>query len=46
VQQSSDRVTAKGIRPLLSLNFFMADMQAGIGPFSACSCWRTGGRAG
>jgi MFS family permease len=33
VQQSSDRVTAKGIRPLLSLNFFMADMQAGIGPF-------------
>jgi MFS family permease len=33
VKQSSDRVTAKGIRPLLSLNFFMADMQAGIGPF-------------
>lgn len=33
MQQSSDRVTAKGIRPLLSLNFFMADMQAGIGPF-------------
>ena len=25
--------TSKGIRPLLSLNFFMADMQAGIGPF-------------
>ena len=25
--------SAKGIRPLLSLNFFMADMQAGIGPF-------------
>jgi MFS family permease len=25
--------TFKGIRPLLSLNFFMADMQAGIGPF-------------
>lgn len=23
----------RGIRPLLSLNFFMADMQAGIGPF-------------
>jgi MFS family permease len=33
VQQSSDRMAAKGIRPLLSLNFFMADMQAGIGPF-------------
>jgi MFS family permease len=33
VQQTSDRMTAKGIRPLLSLNFFMADMQAGIGPF-------------
>jgi MFS family permease len=33
VQRSSDRVTTKGIRPLLSLNFFMADMQAGIGPF-------------
>ena len=26
-------MTAKGIRPLLALNFFMADMQAGIGPF-------------
>jgi MFS family permease len=25
--------TSDGIRPLLSLNFFMADMQAGIGPF-------------
>ena len=25
--------TCNGIRPLLSLNFFMADMQAGIGPF-------------
>jgi MFS family permease len=25
--------TSSGIRPLLSLNFFMADMQAGIGPF-------------
>jgi MFS family permease len=33
VQQFPDRPTAKGIRPLLSLNFFMADMQAGIGPF-------------
>ena len=25
--------TSRGIRPLESLNFFMADMQAGIGPF-------------
>ncbi len=25
--------TAKGLRPLEALNFFMADMQAGIGPF-------------
>jgi MFS family permease len=25
--------TSRGIGPLLSLNFFMADMQAGIGPF-------------
>lgn len=31
--QSPDHATTKGIRPLLSLNFFMADMQAGIGPF-------------
>jgi hypothetical protein len=23
----------KALRPLLALNFFMADMQAGIGPF-------------
>lgn len=30
---SNDAGSAKGIRPLLSLNFFMADMQAGIGPF-------------
>jgi MFS family permease len=27
------KTSSKGIRPLLSLNFFMADMQAGIGPF-------------
>jgi MFS family permease len=33
VKHSSERSTVKGIRPLLSLNFFMADMQAGIGPF-------------
>jgi hypothetical protein len=25
--------TSKAIRPLEALNFFMADMQAGIGPF-------------
>jgi MFS family permease len=30
---SKDARSSKGIRPLLSLNFFMADMQAGIGPF-------------
>jgi len=33
VKQSSHGKSSKGIRPLLSLNFFMADMQAGIGPF-------------
>jgi MFS family permease len=33
VTQSSDKPVANAIRPLLSLNFFMADMQAGIGPF-------------
>jgi MFS family permease len=33
VKQSSDVKTSKGILPLLALNFFMADMQAGIGPF-------------
>lgn len=31
--QASNKSALKGIRPLLSLNFFMADMQAGIGPF-------------
>ena len=30
---SKEAITSSGIRPLLSLNFFMADMQAGIGPF-------------
>ena len=30
---SKEAITSRGIRPLLSLNFFMADMQAGIGPF-------------
>src|SRR6201985_696879 len=28
-----DRNTQRALRPLLALNFFMADMQAGIGPF-------------
>jgi MFS family permease len=30
---SNDAGSSRSIRPLLSLNFFMADMQAGIGPF-------------
>ena len=30
---SKDAGSFNGIRPLLSLNFFMADMQSGIGPF-------------
>ena len=33
VKQASYQHPSKDIRPLLSLNFFMADMQAGIGPF-------------
>jgi MFS family permease len=37
ISRDTSKDTAKpssnGIRPLLSLNFFMADMQAGIGPF-------------
>lgn len=33
VKQASNEPASKGIWPLLSLNFFMADMQAGIGPF-------------
>jgi hypothetical protein len=33
VTQASNKPAPRGIRPLLSLNFFMADMQAGIGPF-------------
>ena len=32
-QSTSDSGGGRGIRPLQSLNFFMADMQAGIGPF-------------
>jgi MFS family permease len=33
VKRSSSHASSKGIWSLLSLNFFMADMQAGIGPF-------------
>jgi MFS family permease len=33
VTRPSNESAAKAIWPLLSLNFFMADMQAGIGPF-------------
>jgi MFS family permease len=33
VTHPSNVQASKGIWPLLSLNFFMADMQAGIGPF-------------
>src|SRR5947209_11853447 len=33
VKQKLHKSPSKGIWPLLSLNFFMADMQAGIGPF-------------
>jgi len=33
VKQASNEPSSRGIWPLLSLNFFMADMQAGIGPF-------------
>jgi MFS family permease len=33
VTHASNKPASKGPRPLLSLNFFMADMQAGIGPF-------------
>jgi MFS family permease len=33
VKKATNEARSKGIWPLLSLNFFMADMQAGIGPF-------------
>ncbi len=32
--QRESRSETQALRPLLALNFFMADMQAGIGPFS------------
>ena len=31
--EHAEAVARKSLRPLESLNFFMADMQAGIGPF-------------
>jgi MFS family permease len=33
VTRPSNELAARAISPLLALNFFMADMQAGIGPF-------------
>jgi MFS family permease len=33
VTESQKELAAKAIWPLLALNFFMADMQAGVGPF-------------
>jgi hypothetical protein len=33
VKQAPKQPPPQAIWPLLSLNFFMADMQAGIGPF-------------
>ena len=33
MKHASNEPAARGLWPLLSLNFFMADMQAGIGPF-------------
>ena len=42
----TDKSASKAIRPLLSLNFFMADMQAGIGPvlgvFLLAHGWQSG----
>ena len=38
--------TARGRRPLQSLNFFMADMQAGIGPFLGVFLLAHGWRSG
>jgi hypothetical protein len=46
VTQVSKEPASKGIWPLLSMNFFMADMQAGIGRSWAYFCWRTDGKAG
>ena len=33
MNESQKELAAKAIWPLLALNFFMADMQAGVGPF-------------
>lgn len=43
--QSTNMPASKGIWPLLSLNFFMADMQAGIGPFLGVFLLGMAGRA-
>jgi len=46
VKQASNEARSRGIWSLLSLNFFMADMQAGIGPFLGVFLlahgWQTG----
>jgi MFS family permease len=46
VTQASNKPALKGIRPLLSLSFFMADMQAGIGPFLSVFLLAHGWRSG
>jgi MFS family permease len=45
-QQSAPAETAKAVRPLEALNFFMADMQAGIGPFLGVFLLAHGWKAG
>ncbi|WP_346658078.1 MFS transporter [Bradyrhizobium sp. 157] len=44
--QPSNKPASKAIWPLLSLNFFMADMQAGIGPFLGVFLLAHGWRSG
>jgi hypothetical protein len=44
-QTASDK-TSRAIRPLEALNFFMADMQAGIGPFLGVFLLAHGWRSG
>lgn len=46
VTQPSNKPASKAIWPLLSLNFFMADMQAGIGPFLGVFLLAHGWRSG
>jgi MFS family permease len=45
-QQSASAETAKAVRPLEALNFFMADMQAGVGPFLGVFLLAHGWKAG